>query len=286
MLQKNYFKGWYFKCINDDHTIAFIPAFHRSNQEETASLQIITNSSAFNIYFDSLKFQDKQLSVKIGENQFSEKGININIYTKDIIIQGNLNFSHLSPIKYDIMGPFQFIPFMQCRHSVYSMRHRIDGQINVNGQLLIFKNSMGYIEGDCGRSFPNRYIWTQCPFSNGSLMLSVADIPILGGHFTGIIGIVMMNRREYRIATYLGAKIKRISKNSVTVKQGYYELNTVLIEKNAQPLYAPDYGKMSRTIHESASCTAYYKFTFKGKKLCEFTSNRASFEFEYNLKNL
>ena len=175
---------------------------------------------------------------------------------------------------------------MQCRHSVYRMRHRIDGQINVNGKLLIFKNSMGYIEGDCGRSFPNRYIWTQCHFSNGSLMLSVADIPILGGHFTGIIGIVMMNRREYRIATYLGAKIKRISKNSVTVKQGYYELNTVLIEKNAQPLYAPDHGKMSRTIHESASCTAYYKFTFKGKKLCEFTSNRASFEFEYNLKNL
>ena len=96
------------------------------------------NSSAFNIYFDSLKFQDKQLSVKIGENQFSEKGININIYTKDIIIQGNLNFSHLSPIKYDIMGPFQFIPFMQCRHSVYSMRHRIDGQINVNGQPVSY----------------------------------------------------------------------------------------------------------------------------------------------------
>ena len=80
-------------------------------------------------------------------------------------------------------------------------------------------------------------------------MLSVADIPILGGHFTGIIGIVMMNRREYRIATYLGAKIKRISKNSVTVKQGYYELNTVLIEKNAQPLYAPDHGKMLSLIH-------------------------------------
>ena len=63
MLQKNYFKGWYFKCINDDHTIAFIPAFHRSNQEVTASLQIITNSSAFNIYFDSLKFQHHRLEM-------------------------------------------------------------------------------------------------------------------------------------------------------------------------------------------------------------------------------
>lgn len=53
-MQKDYFKGWYFKCSNDAQTIAFIPAFHRSGHNETASLQIITDDAAFNLPFDFL----------------------------------------------------------------------------------------------------------------------------------------------------------------------------------------------------------------------------------------
>ena len=112
-------------------------------------------------------------------------------------------------------------------------------------------------------------------------MLSVADIPFLGIHFTGIIGIVLLNGKEYRIATYLGAKINQISNNTVTVKQGNFELTAKLLKKNAQPLAAPTNGDMCRTIHESASCEVYYRFCHKNKVLCEFTTDKASFEFEY-----
>ena len=160
------------------------------------------------------------------------------------------------------------------------MRHLVNGQITVNGQQLNFQNGLGYIEGDSGYSFPDRYIWTQCCFENGSIMLSVADIPMFGFHFTGIIGVVLLDGKEYRIATYLGARLKRIRENTITVKQGAYELTAKLIHKNCQPLYAPVNGAMNRIIHESATCTAYYKFSYEGKSLCEFTSGRASFEFE------
>lgn len=112
-------------------------------------------------------------------------------------------------------------------------------------------------------------------------MLSVADIPFLGFHFTGIIGVVLLNGKEYRIATYLGAKVKRIDKNTVTVKQGDFQLTAKLIQKNEHQLYAPDNGRMCRIIHESASCKAYYQFSHKDEILCEFISERASFEFEY-----
>ena len=112
-------------------------------------------------------------------------------------------------------------------------------------------------------------------------MLSVADIPLSGLHFTGIIGVVLSGGKEYRIATYLGAKIRHIGDNIVTVSQGGYELTAKLIKKKTQPLYAPINGAMNRIIHESASCTAYYKFYCKDKLICEFTSDRASFEFEY-----
>lgn len=281
MFDQDYFKGWYFKCSNENKTIAFIPAFHQSNHEKTASLQVITDDAVFNIPFQTLKYQEKPLHIKIDDCIFSEKGIKLNIHTKGITAQGTLKFCQFSPIQYDIMGPFKFIPFMQCRHSVYSMRHRINGQITVNGQQYVFQNGIGYIEGDCGSSFPKEYIWTQCHFNNGSLMLSVADIPMFGFHFTGIIVVILLNGKEHRIATYLGAKVKRIDKNTVTVKQGDFQLTARLLQKNSQPLAAPSHGLMNRTIRESASCKAYYRFSCKNEILCEFTSDRASFEFEY-----
>ncbi len=283
MQQKDYFKGWYFKCSNKNKTIAFIPVFHQSNYEKTASLQMITDNAVFNIPFHSLQYQENPLTIKIGENVFSEKEIQLNMKYDKLSANGVLHLYDILPIRYDIMGPFKFIPFMQCKHSVYSMQHQIDGQITLNGQQYIFKNGIGYMEGDCGSSFPKKYIWTQCHFNNDSLMLSVADIPFFGFHFTGIIGVILLNGKEYRIATYLGAKVKHIGKNSVTVKQGDYQLTAKLLLKNSQPLAAPSHGLMNRTIHESASCKAYYQFLYKDKALLEFNSDRASFEFEYTL---
>ena len=281
MFDQDYFKGWYFKCSNENKTIAFIPAFHRNHHQETASLQIITDDAAFNIPFQSLQYRENPLAVKIDENIFSEKGIRLQFKNDKISANGALHFHDLSPIQYDIMGPFKYVPLMQCRHSVYSMRHRINGQITVNGQQYVFQNGIGYIEGDCGSSFPKEYIWTQCHFNNGSLMLSVADIPMFGFHFTGIIGVILLNGKEHRIATYLGAKVKRIDKNTVTVKQGDFQLMARLLRKNSQPLAAPSHGLMNRTIHESASCKAYYQFLYKDKALLKFNNDRASFEFEY-----
>ncbi len=69
-------------------------------------------------------------------------------------------------------------------------------------------------------------------------------------------------------------------RQAITIVQGDYEITAKLIKKNELPLYAPVNGTMNRVIHESASCKAYFKFTFKGKLLCEFTSSAASFEFE------
>lgn len=281
MLKKDYFKGWYFKCSSKNKTIAFIPAFHSRNNNETASLQIITDENSYNLSFPFLEYSEKPLYIRIGNNVFSENGIIINIKSDKLTVKGNLQFGKFSPIGYDIMGPFKYIPFMQCRHSVYSMRHQVSGNLTINNQHINFQSGIGYMEGDCGTSFPSRYIWTQCFFGNGSLMLSAADIPILGLNFTGIIGIIYLNGKEYRIATYLGAKICEIDGSSITVVQGSYKLNAKLIKNNAHSLAAPDNGKMNRIIHESASCKAYYKFSYKNKILCEFISDRASFEFEY-----
>ena len=134
-----------------------------------------------------------------------------------------------------------------------------------------------------GYSFPSVYAWTQCLFVGGSLMLSVADIPIGPVHFTGIIGVVYLDGKEHRIATYLGARPVSIKGGRLVVKQGKYELTAQLIEKHPHPLAAPVAGEMSRTIHESASCKASYRLTKGGKTLLDIVSDRATFEYEYPL---
>lgn len=112
-------------------------------------------------------------------------------------------------------------------------------------------------------------------------MLSVADIPMAGIHFTGIIGIVLWRGKEYRIATYLGARVIKIQNKMVQVIQGSLELDVRLLETSGHPLKAPLEGDMVRTIHESASCRAFYRFCKKGCTMFAFETDRASFEFEY-----
>lgn len=78
-------------------------------------------------------------------------------------------------------------------------------------------------------------------------MLSVADIPLFGFHFVGIIGVILLDNREYRIATYLGARPVYIGKNTIRIKQGKYTLLVKLMEQNSQPLHAPEHGRMNMT---------------------------------------
>lgn len=208
-------------------------------------------------------------------------GITLAIDTPNLHAAGAVRFGPFTPIKYDIMGPFQYVPFMQCRHSVFSMRHSVDGALYINGTPYVFRNAIGYIEGDRGYSFPSKYVWTQCSFPNGALMLSIADIPLGGFHFTGVIGIVLLHEREYRLATYLGAKAVKIEDDEIIIQQGRFILTVRPRGQLGHPLSAPVSGDMVRTIHEHPSCRVFYRFEENGVPLLELNAPNAAFEYEY-----
>ena len=276
----NSFYGWYLKCQSDTQTLAVIPAVHSAGNRRTCSIQVITDDDAWTVMFTADSFRRTRRNIFIGENQFGEKGVRLAIRTPELIIRGRLDFGPLFPLKYDIMGPFALVPFMECRHSVRGMRHLVSGNVCINEKKYLFQNAWGYWEGDQGRSFPKKYIWTQCCFSDGALMLSAADIPMAGIHFTGVICVVLWRGKEYRIATYLGARVVEMQDKTVRVIQGSLELEVRLLEASGRPLKAPVKGDMVRTIHESASCRAFYQFRKKGRTLFAFESDRASFELE------
>lgn len=277
----HFFYGWYMKCQSDTQTLAVIPAVHSAGKKRTCSIQVITDSDAWTVPFTADSLRRTKKNIVFGDNRFGEKGIRLAICTPQVSIKGKLDFGPLFPLRYDMMGPFALVPFMECRHSVWSMRHSVTGKVCVNGHDYIFQDARGYWEGDRGRSFPQKYIWTQCFFPKGAIMLSVADIPMAGTHFTGIVGAVLWLGREYRIATYLGARVASIQGKRIRVIQGSLELEVRLLEAKEQPLKAPEMGDMVRTIHESASCRAFYRFRRKDHTLFAFETDRASFEFEY-----
>lgn len=278
---RGYFCGWYFRCQSDTRTLALIPSFHKTGTMNSCSLQIISDTGVFSLQFPYSDFYQDKTEIRIGKNRFGSHGVSLEIHTKDLDAAGTVVFGPFTSLKYAIMGPFQDIPFMECRHSVFSMRHTVNGMITVNGVPYVFQNGTGYMEGDCGRSFPRKYVWTQCSFPDGALMLSVAEIPFCGRRFTGIIGVVLLHGKEYRLATYLGAKAVNIQGGAVIVRQGDLRL-TVRRQGNAgHPLQAPDQGAMVRTIHEHPSCKVHYHFQRDGETLLKLDVSNAAFEYEY-----
>lgn len=277
----NYFFGWYLKCQSDSQTLAVIPAIHQTSKKSSCSIQLITDENAWTIDFPAEAFRRAKKNINIDQNQFSDKGIRLSIHTAELEAVGKLKFGPLSPLKYDIMGPFALVPFLECRHMVWSMQHSLHGTVHINGQKYFFENGKGYWEGDQGQSFPKRYAWTQCFLEGGSIMLSVADIPMAGLHFTGIIGVILWKGKEYRLATYLGAKVIWMEDGIIRIVQGDLELEAWLLETSARPLKAPTNGDMVRTIHESASCRAFYRFRKGNRTLFSLKTNQASFEYEY-----
>lgn len=111
-------------------------------------------------------------------------------------------------------------------------------------------------------------------------MLAVADVPVAGFHFRGVIGVVLWKGREYRLATYLGAKAVQVRDGRLRIVQGNLELEARLLEEVRSPLNAPANGDMVRTIHENAACRAFYRFRKGECPIFSFTTDRASFEYE------
>jgi hypothetical protein len=173
---------------------------------------------------------------------------------------------------------------MECRHSVISMGHSITGSITLNGKLLNFDGGKGYIEADSGRSFPTEYAWIHCNDFAGdcSIMASVAGIPFCGLRFWGCICVVWLNGREYRLATYRGAKIRRCDPACFLLEQGEYRLEIAVDAQTGHTLAAPRAGVMSRSIREAASCPAHFRFAQKGNVLFQNQSDHASYEYSFH----
>ncbi|PKM66604.1 MAG: hypothetical protein CVU94_07325 [Firmicutes bacterium HGW-Firmicutes-19] len=276
-----YFEGWYFKqvCQRLQQTISFIPGISLKRGDEHAFIQVIIAPAIKTYYFrfDISEFSTDETPflVKIADNTFSETGISINLRNEKIDILGNLKYGSFEEIESSlysptIMGPFAYIPNMECNHGVVSMNHLVDGSLTVNDEHWTFQNDRGYLEKDWGTSFPKRYLWVQANhFDDPSVrfMASVAKIPFLGLSFNGVIANLIIDGKEYRLATYNGYKDKSIRKFdggfSFKLKKGKDVCEVIVHFDDAGELKAPQFGAMSGVIKEGLG--AKITVTYQGK---------------------
>ena len=281
-----YFEGWYLKHLTrDGRALALIPALHiDSSGRRSTSLQVIANSGSWWLEYPDTGFHAAEalFQVRMEQGLFNERGVILNVEEEGLSLHGTVRYGPFTPLRSDIMGPFRFLADMECSHGVISMAHPLDGALVLNGETLDFSGGIGYLETDRGRSFPNTYLWSQCAWREpepGSLMLAVASIPLPVGSFTGCICAVLFRGREYRLATYRGARVERWSAAGAVIRQGSCRLEVEVLETRSRPLRAPAGGCMGRTIQESLCATLRFRF-WKGTALVfEHTDPCAGFEY-------
>lgn len=282
----NYFEGWYFKISAACGNISFIPGINIENGYTNAFVQVITSENSYfiNYSIDTFQFSHSPFNIKIGNNVFSMNSLHIDIHDSNqkIDITGDISLSNhcnLRPSTFSpyIMGPFSYLDFMECNHSVLSMKNTVAGKICINNNALAFENGIGYIEKDWGSSFPKSYVWLQgnnFKNTNASFFLSIANIPFKFMSFRGIICGLLIDNKEYKFTTYYGCKLLKyeVTKctTNIVLKNRTYTIYIFAENKNEQKLSAPVNGNMKKTVFESL-CSKI--------KIQLFKDNRIIFEY-------
>ncbi len=279
--RRAYFEGWYFKLISRDrsHVLALIPgiALGDGPQDAHAFIQAIDsrrNRVAYLRYpLEAFRPERDRFDVRIGSSRFHNGGLEVDHDGDGHVLRGEVSFWDIEPypktlFHRGIMGPFTYVPFMECRHGIVNLRQRLRGQLEFDGERFDFDDGEGYVEKDWGRSFPEDWIWLQANhFSDprASFMFSVARIPWLGRQFTGQIAFLRTAGSFHRLATYNRAKIERLAIGRDQVEARIRHPSHLLeMDARFSPgglLRAPKNGVMTRTIEETLSAEVSVRLT-------------------------
>ena len=170
--RKNYFEGWYYKLIDQQRQVvlAIIPgiAIGSSPKDAHTFIQVI----------DSIRGRVHHFKYPL-DAFYADKNRFFDIvpFPKKMLAPG-------------IMGPYSFVPWMECYHGIVNIHQKLKGNLNIAGDNISFDGGEGYVEKDWGRSFPEAWVWIQANHfddKDTSFMFSIAKIPWFGSSFVGFI---------------------------------------------------------------------------------------------------
>jgi tocopherol cyclase len=276
-----YFEGWYFKVVDAEgiRPYAIIPGVFLG-ADAHAFIQVLDGSSGTSDYhrFPLHEFHASRDSfhISIGRSRFSRSGIILDIdageTTAQKCVTGDIGCSTWNgwPVTLSspgVMGPYSFVPFMECNHGILSMDHELTGELSVDNVYTCLDGGRGYVEKDWGRGFPKGYVWAQSNhFSEEgiSITASVAQIPWLTGAFRGYLIGFLLRGKLHRFTTYTGASIEYIDVDKTTyrlcVRDRKYRLELHAKRAAGAVLHAPYDNQMVERVAETMNSTIELRF--------------------------
>jgi hypothetical protein len=267
--RRRYFEGWYFKQVaaGGGATFAFIPGISLSRTGSTAFVQLIDGATGATRWFpyplEQFSASPRGFEVRVGENRFGLRGIDVALRDDQGEVEAHLAYAGITPLPFsvaspNIMGPYAYVPFMECYHGVGSLDHAVSGTVRVGDRRWSFDGGRGYLEKDWGRSMPRAWIWAQANGFAGPgscLLFSLARIPWLGRTFPGFFALLAEGGRIHRFATYTGARVAGAEIAGRDLRVEIRDRSRVLrvhAERSHEGiLLAPVEGAMERRIAES-----------------------------------
>lgn len=288
--KRHYFEGWYFKHSGGPQRGAwsFIPgvAFGDNLESAYSFVQAIEGETGRSWWFqyplDSFSASASKLDIRVGGNHFSPEGIELDLDDGSSRIRGRFTYGPFTRFKTPlwspgVMGPYSFVPGMECNHGLVSLDHSVDGLLDVEGRQIQFKDGRGYIEKDWGTSMPESWVWMQSndfPARGDSLMLSVAKVPWAGSSFRGFLCALSLGNEKNLFASYNGSKISKLAVTDTLVeceitksRKGRVEevLTVTATRSRGGILLAPVAGILSRRIAEAVDASIEVEYFRTGR---------------------
>ncbi len=257
------FEGWYFRIVDKKISIAIIIGIAKTKNKQEVFIQVFHTLTKVmeKVSYDIKEFQYQEDPFTIVLNKSIIKRHYIHIEDSRLSTEIDLRFNmpqHIKQTLYapTIMGPFAYIRGMQCHHAIINLGSPIYGWMRFQKQYYDIQGIL-YQEKDWGCSFPKKYIWIQsncCIQRDAVLFLSCATIPLKVFHFTGVIVVMKIEGKEYRFASYYGARVIKNTQEKETyhlhIKQGKYLMKLEIKMSSIYILDAPKDGLMLRNVEE------------------------------------
>jgi len=277
-----FFEGWYFKLVDRDgaHPHAIIPGVFLG-ADSHAFVQVLDGTAGSAAYhrfpIEEFEAARDHFEMRIARNRFTREKIALDIPAETSSAKQGLHgeirvgpwrewpSNWLSP---GIMGPYSFVPFMECNHGILSLDHSLEGALEVEGRSLSFAGGRGYIEKDWGRSFPSGYVWAHSNhFVRPGICLtaSVARIPWLTGAFRGFIIGFLVDGELHRFTTYNGGKVEELQISdthvAMRVRNRRHRLEIEATKSEGAILHAPYEQQMLERVSETMSSVVDVRLT-------------------------
>lgn len=276
------FEGWYIKLVDPEgvQPCALIPGVFLGDDRH-AFIQVLDGRAGTAAYhrfpLESFAASRDRFEVSIDGNRFGTDGVTLDIdagVSPDApSVRGEIRFGPWSPwpvtwFSPGIMGPYSFVPFMECNHGILSLDHALEGSLAFDGERTVYDGGRGYVEKDWGRSFPAGYVWAHSNHfdrTGVSLTAAVAVIPWLTGAFRGFIIAFLHDGELYRFTTYTKSVLERLDMSDthlhLHIRNRSHRLEVDARKSDGALLHAPYEKQMIERVAETMTSEVDVRLT-------------------------